>query len=445
MTWSLRRRLAAAAALAATGLVVVAGLLLLTEAWRRSNVDRVRDVDLLADEVDRDLAAAGSVEALGLDGDELVALFDEDGAVVEAANVDEAVIEEFAAVDLDLGTVEDFEVVSAVLPDRGSEWEVAGVTCTDPDRCDTLVVGRRPVGWWAYVRSRLPALAGVTVAVAAVAGAGAWILVGRSLRPVERMRRELDEITGARSDRRIDVPPSGDELAALAVSMNATVDRLDEALVAQRRFVSDAAHELRSPLTGLRATFELAQRDPDRAPQAIVDAIGQVDRTSDLVDDLLELARRDTSAAERRTTDVDDVVRDEVAEARRRWPGVSISAPAVEPVQVEADPGGLVRVVRNLVDNAAAVASVVEVRLSTGAGWWVLLVDDDGPGVPPSQRQAVFERFRRLDESRSRHTGGSGLGLAIVAAIVASHGGQVAITDAPLGGARLTVRVPVAA
>ncbi len=265
----------------------------------------------------------------------------------------------------------------------------------------------------------------------------------------------FDEITTADLSRRVQVPASRDELQALAESMNETIERLERGVEAQRRFTSDAAHELRSPLAGMRAVLEVGQRQPERMASSVDSAIEQVDRAGRLVDDLLVLARHDAAATPRRRqlADVDDLVRAEVRAAADRFPDVRFDRVGITPVQSSVVATAIGRVVQNLVDNAASHArGVVRVRLGvvtapdpTGRPvvHWELAVDDDGPGVPVADRVRVFERFARLDESRSRRGGGTGLGLAIVHDLVAEHGGSVAVDDSDLGGATFVVRVPV--
>lgn len=444
MTWSLRRRLSVAAAASAAALVLVVGLLGLSETWRRDNAERAQNVDLVSDRIDRALFDNDpDLDAL-LDDDQFVALFDVDGFVTDVVGDVEAIdVEDYASEEIGVPFIALDELIISTFDD-GHEWSVAAIRCSAEDRCDSLVVGSRDEPWTGFMASRLPWGLAVLALVTAVAGLGARWLVGRSLQPVDHMRRTMDDITEADLEGRVEVPPTGDELADLGTSMNATVDRLADAINAQRRFVSDSAHELRSPLAGLRATLELAEADPTRSPTAVTEAIGQVDRTTALVDDLLELARRDAGVRRARSlADIDDLLRLELRAARARWPQVEIVRGHVTPVQAEVDGRAITRVIRNLVDNGAGHGrSTVAVSLHATDTHWVLTVDDDGPGIAPDQRAQVFDRFRRLDESRSRDTGGSGLGLAIVAGIVADHGGTVQIGQAELGGARFQVSVP---
>jgi signal transduction histidine kinase len=236
------------------------------------------------------------------------------------------------------------------------------------------------------------------------------------------------------------VPGTGDEIERLAHTMNALLDRLDLAATRQQRFVSDASHELRTPLSVIRTTVEVARAHPASLPPG--DALDRIalaaGRTEELVDELLELARLDeTAGAPPADVDLDDVVVDVVA--GRGDPRVGTS---VVPVRVTGDAAQLRRVAENLVANAARHARQrIVVALRAEGGEAVLEVVDDGPGVPPGARDHIFDRFTRLDEARSES--GWGLGLAIVAGVVRRHGGTVTVADAPGGGARFTVRLPL--
>lgn len=290
-------------------------------------------------------------------------------------------------------------------------------------------------------------LAASALLVTAVVAVVTWWVVGRALRPVGRIRREVDEITGDRLDRRVVEPSSGDEIAALAGTMNRMLDRLDASATAQRRFVSDASHELRSPLATMRQHAELARAHPDATTlDDLAEVVSEEGlRMQDLVDGLLVLTRLDERAPQRRgTVDLDDLALAEVS--RLRAAGVSVDGARISAVQVDADERLLGRVARNLADNAARhAASRVAIEVHRDGGHAVLIVDDDGSGIPPAERERVFERFVRLDEGRARDAGGSGLGLAIVAGVVRASGGTVSVGESPLGGARFTVRLPASA
>ena len=289
-------------------------------------------------------------------------------------------------------------------------------------------------------------LAVAVVAVVALVAAVTWWVVGRALRPVERIRAEVDDISADRLDRRVAVPPSGDEIAALAGTMNRMLGRLDAAAAAQRRFVSDASHELRSPLATIRQHAELAQLHPDAT--SIDDLAGVVHdeglRMQELVDALLLLTRLDESpVTHQEAVDLDDLAVAEIT--RLRGGGVKVDGSGIHAARVRGDVRLLGRLVRNLADNAARHArSAVAIGVLERDGQVLLTVDDDGPGVPAAERERIFERFVRLDEARARDAGGSGLGLAIVRAIAEAEGGSVGVEDSPLGGARFSVVLPAA-
>ncbi len=282
---------------------------------------------------------------------------------------------------------------------------------------------------------------GVPALVLLVAGL-TWWLTGRALRPVEAIRAEAAAITGSTMHRRVPEPDTDDEIGRLARTMNSMLERLEDASSRQRRFVSDASHELRSPVASIRAQLEVAlRRGPDADwPTVAARVLDEDDRLEQAVDELLELARtQEDGAGETAEVDLDDIVLEETARARR----VPIDTSQVLAGRVLGNERQLARVVRNLLDNACRhAASKVALTLGErdGAVWFV--VDDDGPGIPPADRARVFDRFTRLDEGRARDAGGVGLGLSMVKAIVERHGGSVAVDDAPLGGARFVVRLP---
>jgi signal transduction histidine kinase len=288
--------------------------------------------------------------------------------------------------------------------------------------------------WWA-----LPALL-------ALMGVLTWVVTGRALRPVEAIRHEVEVIGGEDLHRRVPEPTSEDEIGRLARTMNAMLARLEDATDRQRRFVADASHELRSPLTGIRAQLEVDLEHPELADwqtterEVLADAI----RMQRLVDDLLAIAVVDASAldaAHRAPVDLDEIV---LAEARRLHTSsaLAVDTHAVSGAQVDGNADQLLRVVRNLFDNAAHHArSEVVVSLVESSTDVTLRVVDDGPGIPDADRERVFERFAKLDDARDRDGGGAGLGLAIVHDVVIAHGGSVAVENAP--GAAFTVVLPI--
>jgi signal transduction histidine kinase len=285
---------------------------------------------------------------------------------------------------------------------------------------------------------------------ALLVGCLTWLVAGRVLRPVEAIRAELADITSGDLDRRVPVPRSGDEINQLAVTTNATLDRLQLAAEQQRRFVDDAAHELRSPLAGLRNELEVAVAHPDPAgwPASAVAALRSAKRLQALTDDLLMLTRTDRPAAPAGAlVDLGALVSEQLAEREYLNPaGPRFTAKdPVTQVEVPGDEGQLGRLLRNLLDNAARHAEgAVTVSLRPAETSVSLEVADDGPGIAAGDRERVFGRFTRLDDDRSRDHGGAGLGLAIVADIAARHGGAVHVADSERG-ARFVVRLPTAA
>jgi len=290
---------------------------------------------------------------------------------------------------------------------------------------------------------------GLPVLIALVA-AIAWVLVGRALRPVEAIRAEVDEITGSTMHRRVPEPPTDDEIGRLAHTMNAMLGRLDTSATRQRQFVSDASHELRSPVAAIRTGLEVARRKADRAdwPAVADTALAEEARLEALLDDLLLLAAQDesengTTVARPTTADLAALT---IAESQRtrRVPVDVVHAPANGQACVTTHASDqLARVVSNLVDNAARYAtSAVQLTVSSDEDNVRVIVDDDGPGVPPGDRERIFERFTRLDDSRARRQGGSGLGLAVVRSVVTRHHGRAWVDDSPLGGARFVAELP---
>jgi signal transduction histidine kinase len=278
-----------------------------------------------------------------------------------------------------------------------------------------------------------------------IVGLTTWFVVGRTLRPVDAIRNEVDEISVAALHRRVPVPASTDEIGRLATTMNRMLDRLEGAQRRQRRFVSDASHELRSPVASLRQHAEVALAHPDRVTTTeLAEVVLAEDlRLQQLVEDLLLLARVDEHSLQlaHRQVDLDDLVLDE-ARRLRQTTTLTIDTTGVSAARVEGDITALRRVLRNLGDNAARHArSRIAFALAEQNGTAVLGVDDDGPGIPVADRTRVFERFVRLDDARAQDAGGSGLGLAIVSDLVAAHRGSVTVSDSRLGGTRVETRL----
>jgi signal transduction histidine kinase len=258
----------------------------------------------------------------------------------------------------------------------------------------------------------------------------AWLLLGRALRPVERIRAEAAAISATDLHRRIPEPGSDDEFARLTRTLNDMLSRLDDSARAQRRFVADASHELRTPLTAMRTSMEVGLAHPDHAPwtELAGRAVTETARLQRLVDALLLHARADAGVllGELETVDLAALARavaDAVTPVR-----VPVIVTADMPVMVTGDADQLTRLVRNLLDNAIRyAASRVDIAVTTGGDSALLRVTDDGPGVDPSDRERIFERFVRRDTARTRvaQVGSAGLGLSIARDIAVAHGGTL--------------------
>lgn len=274
-----------------------------------------------------------------------------------------------------------------------------------------------------------------------------WSLVGATLRPVEALRAAADGVTDLADPAPLPVPVSagdgdGDEIARLAATLNRMLARLADADAGQRAFLADAAHELRSPAASIRTQLEVAVAHPGAQPwdRTAATALAEAVRLSGLLDELLLLARLDADVRPRTVAvDVVAVVAEVAAEPRR----VPVSVVAPGPVHAAAEADGLRRAVRNLVDNAARHATAaVTVTVTSVAGADVeVAVADDGPGVPADAAERVFDRFTRLDDSRTRADGGAGLGLPIARALARAYGGDVRLDQNAAPGARFVLRL----
>lgn len=277
-----------------------------------------------------------------------------------------------------------------------------------------------------------------------------WLVVGSTLRPIAALRRGAQLVTATGQARELPVPEARDEVRTLAITLNDMLTRLDAAQRRQRSLVSDTAHELRSPIASIRAQLEVALDHPEQQDwnQTGRDVLADTLRLASLAEDLLVLARLDEyqpRAAPRKPVDLAALVAEE---AERSAGGrVPVTARATGPCVVTGEVEGLRRLLRNLIDNAMRYAkSGVAVTARREDAEAVLTVSDDGPGIPPADRERAFDRFVRLDDARSRdetETGGAGLGLAIVRAIARNHGGSACLESAT-PGLRAVVRLPAA-
>ncbi len=290
-------------------------------------------------------------------------------------------------------------------------------------------------------------LAAVPV-IAAVQAVLVWWLVGRTLRPVEAIRAEVDSIGPRQLDRRVPIPPSDDEISRLAVTMNGMLTRIEGATASQQRFVADASHELRSPLTRMRTELEVELAHPDDAAATLRSVLDEVVGLQRLVDGLLTLAAVDAGPAappdaEDQTARLDLVV--DRAVQRTAWtPSVRLDVRIPDSAVVRGAPEQLVRAMSNITDNAARYAAAsVRITASQQDGDVVLVVEDDGPGIAADDQERVFQRFARGADGSPAE--GSGLGLAIAREVVERHGGSIVVAPSTSGGARLVVTLKSAA
>jgi two-component system OmpR family sensor kinase len=308
----------------------------------------------------------------------------------------------------------------------------------------------------------------VGLGVLLLMAAGGYLVVQRSLRPLVQVERTAEAIAGGDLSQRVPESDPRTEVGSLSRSFNVMLGRIEQAFAQReaserqarasedrmRRFVGDASHELRTPLTSIRGFAELyrqgalpTQEDVDRAMARVED---EASRMGLLVEDLLMLARLDQQRPlERAPVDLLELAGDAVQDGKAIDPGrdITLEAVATGPAPiVEGDEQRLRQVFTNLVSNALThtpSTAPVTVRVSTGSGLATVEVVDRGPGIPPEDRQRVFERFYRTDASRTRRSGGSGLGLSIVSALVAAHGGRIEVGETPGGGATFVVTLPL--
>ena len=315
-----------------------------------------------------------------------------------------------------------------------------GSVVSAPDGTQRLVVvGTGLVGLATTVRTAAHWLLWAASIGAVFAAAATWLVVRLALRPVARMRRSVRALPPGE---RLPLPVADDELRALASDFNALLTRQEDIARRLRRFTGDAAHELRSPVASIRVQAEVAvaNPDPELAQETLADILAEAERLSALLDGLLALARSD--AGELPPAEPVELVT-EAREAVRRLPPGSPPARVsglVGQAWAHAADAEVELVLNNLLRNACRYArSQIVVSVLAGRSTVRVVVDDDGPGVPPEHRQRVFDRFYRVSDDRARSSGGTGLGLAMVAEAVRRRGGRVAVSESPEGGARFLI------
>jgi heavy metal sensor kinase len=294
-------------------------------------------------------------------------------------------------------------------------------------------------------------LVGIPLAVG-LAAAGGWWIARRALKPVSLMVGQAREITHRTSGFRLRVPHSEDELGVLARAFNELLERLDDALSNQRRFMADASHELRTPVSVVRTAAEVALGRETRSEPEYRETLAVIGeharRLGRMVDDMMTLARADAFGLKLEASDlyldelVCECVRDAGVLARER--GVLARCPPAPETPFWGDERLLRQMLMNLLDNAVRHTPAeghVEARLAAPDGVVEIAVSDEGPGVPPEDRERIFERFVRVDAARSR-PGGAGLGLPIARCIAEAHGGTLTLAPSGPRGCSFLVRLP---
>jgi signal transduction histidine kinase len=269
-----------------------------------------------------------------------------------------------------------------------------------------------------------------------------WWVVGRALRPVDAMRKRVDHLDDRDLSARLDPPGTGDELDRLANTLNELLSRLEQAVAREHRFVADASHELRSPITAVRSLLETEAGDPSAVVSTRADALARMNQLQDLVEQLLVLARVDAAVPPPNApVDLDELVLGQARQLQRST-HLRVDTSRVSGGQVAGRDTDLGRLVENLAGNASRYArSTVAFTVQQYGDSVTLVVDDDGPGIPLVDRARVFERFNTRDAARTHARGGVGLGLSIAQAIVDAHDGTIEAGESPAGGARFEVHL----
>jgi two-component system OmpR family sensor kinase len=339
----------------------------------------------------------------------------------------------------------------------GSEqFRLAAVSLGEGEFVSVVAV---PLGATNATLSHLQAIELVVSAAILIAlGLAAWWVVGVGLRPLRRMGEVAGQIAAGDLSRRVEPDNDRTEVGRLGASLNAMLAQIEAAFVERaagerrlRRFLADASHELRTPLASIRGYSELYRMGATREPAEVERAMARIEsesaRMGGLVDDLLTLARVDEiREPAREPLDLRELLEDARDDARAAAPERAITLSPTGPVAALGDGDALRRVFANLLRNAVVhtpEGTAIEIGLETTGASAIVTVRDHGPGLPPGDPNAVFERFWRDSDSRGRDDGGAGLGLAIVAALVAAHGGTVDASNPTGGGALFTVRLPL--
>ena len=298
----------------------------------------------------------------------------------------------------------------------------------------------------------------VAVVLLGVIAAGAWLLIRKELRPLDDMAAAATDIASGDLSRRVDEPDPRTEVGRLGRALNRMLEHIEQAFEARRaseegmrRFLGDASHELKTPLTSIRGYAELFRRGAAERPEDLRVSMRRIEeeaaRMGMLVDELLLLAHTDrTRPMVLSEVDLAELVTDAGQDARARDPDRQIDIDMDDDIVIQGDEDRLRQALNNVITNAlihTPEGTPVALRLSKEDDTAIVAVEDSGAGLDAESLEHAFERFWRRDRSRSRDTGGAGLGLAIVGAIVRSHGGTVTAENRPSGGARFTLRLPI--
>lgn len=393
-------------------------------------------------------ASLGQGGGLAEPGDAFAQVLGPDGQVIESSpgieagpvltEADVAALGEPRFFERDVVTVEE-PVPARLLAVPASHGRVLVVGASLDDQHEAL--------------ARLGILLAVGGPLALILASGVgWVVAGAALRPVERMRGEAAAISASEPGRRLAPSGTRDEVDRLGETLNAMLERLEQALRRERRFVDEASHELRTPLANLRTELDLAlrrSRSSEELAAALRSAAEETERLARLAEDLLVLARTDRGRVpvRREPVDLAELVGGtvEAFAVRAAKAGVSIETHVPSGLRASLDPLRVRQAIGNLLDNAlrhTPPGGMVTVDVIHSDGFLSLGVRDTGEGFPAAFLPSAFEPFTRPDASRSREDGGTGLGLAIVRAVAEAHGGTAEARNRPEGGASITLRIP---
>jgi len=346
-----------------------------------------------------------------------------------------------------LASLPDLEKHPGLDVDPGTPFLVVGRGVTTPHGQGTIVVASPLSPLEDTIDTLLPLLVASAVLALVLVAVVTWFLTGMALRPVSAIQAQAEMISSSTPSERLPVPRAHDEIRDLAETMNRMLQRIDTSVTAQKRFISDASHELKSPVAAIRTMLEVAHAKPSAVDMSTLldDVAAENERLELLVADLLLLATTDEGGLRLNSSDF-DLARTVAEEISSMTPRTSTSIDLVLGCapQAHADEIRIRQLLRNLLDNATRHARKrVWVNLACTNGEAKIVIADDGPGISPDARERVFERFVRIDEGRGRAGGGTGLGLPVSRAIASAHGGAIEVVDSAHGGAAFEVTLPI--